>query len=62
MSEEEFTLKYIKGEIADLPPEEQARVTSIADQMRELLKGSGGDGALALALVGAEWQAGRLDL
>ena len=62
MSEEEFTLKYIKGEIADLPPEEQARVTSIADQMRELLKGSGGDGALALALVGAEVQAGRIDL
>lgn len=62
MSEEEFTLKYIKGEIADLPPEEQVRITSIADQMRELLKGGGGAGVLALTLVGAEVQVGRIDL
>lgn len=62
MSEEEFTLKYIKGEIADLTPEEQARVTSIADQMRELLKGGGSAACVALALVGAEVQAGRIDL
>ncbi len=62
MSEDDYTLMFIRGSIADMPADDQARVTLIADQLRTLITGGGQHAALALALVGAEVQAGRVSL
>lgn len=51
-----ITLKLIRGEIAGLPPVDQAKVQAAAQQLRDVIKAAGDHGVMALALVGAELQ------
>ena len=51
-----ITLKLIRGEIAGLPPGDQAKVQAAAQQLRDVIKAAGDHGVMALALVGAELQ------
>ena len=61
MNEDEQTLLLIKGAIAEMPAEDQHQVAECAAQLRTSVTHHGKHGAVALALVGAEVQAGRLD-
>ena len=51
---DQITLLIVRGSIASLPAEQQQKVAVIADQIRDLVLKNGDEGALALALVGAE--------
>lgn len=54
MTDEEQTLLLIRGTIAGMSEDDQIRVKSIAETIRNVLKAGGGHAAMALALVGAE--------
>ncbi len=54
MNEEEQTLLVIRGTIAGMPEDDQIRVKSIAQTLRNVLEAGGAHAQLALALVGAE--------
>jgi hypothetical protein len=54
MTEEEQTLLVIRGTIAGLSEDDQNRVKSIAETLRNVLKAGEGHAAMAFALVGAE--------
>lgn len=51
-----LTLKLIRGEIAGLPQDDQAKVQAAAQQLRDVIQAAGDHGVMALALVGAELQ------
>ena len=53
---DQLTLKLIRGEIAGLPADDQAKVQVAAQQLRDVIKAAGDHGFLALAFVGAELQ------
>jgi hypothetical protein len=55
-SEDEITLKLIRGEIAGLPEDDQVKVRAAAANLRAVIEQAGDHGLLALALVGAELQ------
>lgn len=57
LSEDEQTILIIKGAIASLPPDQAEACNEVADHIRRVIKQAGeGVGAMALALVGAEYQ------
>lgn len=51
-----ITLKLIRGEIAGLALDDQAKVQAAAQQLRDVIKAAGDHGVMAMALVGAELQ------
>jgi hypothetical protein len=59
MTSEEHTLLLIRGHIASLPKELQAKIETAAIKLREGLTAGGDAAAMALALVGAELAAKR---
>lgn len=54
MSAQQAALLAIKGAIYDLPPEDQAKVKSAAEQIKAVVAENGGAGAVALSLVAVE--------
>lgn len=58
MTDDEQTLLLIRGHIAGMPEEDQARVKAIAEDIRNVLKVGGAHASMALALIGAEQAAG----
>lgn len=54
--QDKLSLLLIKGSIADLPADDQARVQQAAQQLRDVVKAAGDHGVMAMALVGAELQ------
>jgi len=56
MTDEEQTLLVIRGAIAGLPPETQAKIANAADRMRAIIKEDDANG-MAIALIGAEMAA-----
>ena len=58
MTPEQETLLLIKGEITNLTPAQQQQVKDCAAMIRAVIEDGGPAGVLALALVGAEMQAG----
>jgi hypothetical protein len=57
MSEEQQTLLIVRGAIAAMPESDRNAITAAADALREQIKAHGEHGAMALALVGAEFAA-----
>ncbi|ARB07017.1 hypothetical protein [Microcystis phage MACPNOA1] len=57
MSEEHQLLQEVQGAIAAMPESDRSAIAIAADALRELIKTHGGHGAMALALVGAEFAA-----
>jgi hypothetical protein len=57
MDENYLTLLIIKDEISKQPPELQAKIHAAADEIRAILHREDGSGAMAVALVGAEFAA-----
>lgn len=56
MTDEEQTLLVIRGTIAGMPEDDQIRVKSFAETLRNVLKAGGAHAEMAYALVGAELQ------
>ena len=55
MSDEQQTLLVIRGAISTLPPESQEAIAEMAEHIRRMIRTAAqGEGALAVALVGAE--------
>lgn len=50
------TVLLVKGLISELPPADQQKVHTCADQMRQIIAAGGAFALVALALVGAETQ------
>ncbi|KTT21893.1 hypothetical protein [Pseudacidovorax intermedius] len=59
MTFEEQTLLIIKGSIADLPEAERQRVETAERHIRALIQQDKGAAVMAMALIGAELDAGR---
>ncbi len=64
MNQDEQTLLMIKGAITEATPEQQQTINACAQDLRDRIKlaetTEAGLGILAMALVGAEVQLGRL--
>lgn len=58
MSVEEQCLLLVRGTIASQPPEVQQQIHAAAAQLRTVIKAAGDAGIAAMALVGAELDAG----
>ncbi len=58
--QDKITLDLIKAEITALPELDRLKIGACADQLRGLMRLYGPLGAIALAQVGAEAQAGVL--
>lgn len=56
MTQEQAQLLMLKGIVAEMPPEEQARVSDAKARVSEILKVFGDAGAIALALTALEFQ------
>ena len=54
MTEEEMVLTMMRGAIAGLPEEQQAKVKECAEKLRALVKEYGDEGKCACGMVGAE--------
>jgi len=54
MKQEELVLTLMRGAIAGLPAEQQAKVQECAEKLRALVKEYGDEGKCACGLVGAE--------
>ncbi|MFQ2755846.1 hypothetical protein ACSZMF_14305 [Aeromonas caviae] len=55
MSQERAHLLYLKGVVSEMPPEQQAKVAELADQLRAMLaENAGGEAYLAIAMVSME--------
>lgn len=54
MTEGKMLLLMLKGTIAEAPKETQGEIEQIANRIRAIVKEHGDEGAIALALVGAE--------
>lgn len=58
MTAEEHVLMLVRGAIASQPPEVQQQIQAAAAQLRTVIKAAGDAGIAAMALVGAELDAG----
>ncbi len=47
----------LKGLMSELPEAQRAHIELVAEQLRQIPKGAGDDGLMALAIVGFEAQA-----
>ena len=57
MTAEKITLTLIRGTIAELPQEEQAKVNSAVEKIRAVMATEGDYARFAIALIGAEMAA-----
>jgi hypothetical protein len=57
-TEEQETILMIKGAISELPPAQREQCEAMVEHLRRMVKDAEPVGGLAIALIGAEMQAG----